>query len=213
VSDSFNLQRFVDAQAAVYRQVIEELSRGQKRTHWMWFIFPQIAGLGFSAMAQRFEISSRAEAVAYLEHDLLGPRLLECTRLVLAASEKTITEILGSPDDMKFRSCMTLFDAVSSWKSLRKPSARSIRTGRTVRLWKFWKRADPYRDCSPEKGNSDPAYLFFQTRPNEPDENCRCKKPRKSPSRTAKPCAGPSSRLSIRASPAGSPTSSASPSS
>jgi uncharacterized protein (DUF1810 family) len=113
VSDSFDLQRFVDAQAAVYRQVVEELSRGRKRTHWMWFIFPQIAGLGFSAMAQRFAIGSRAEAVAYLEHDLLGPRLLECTRLVLAASEKTIMDILGSPDDMKFRSCMTLFDAVS----------------------------------------------------------------------------------------------------
>jgi uncharacterized protein (DUF1810 family) len=79
----------------------------------VWFIFPQIAGLGFSAMAQRFAIGSRAEAVAYLEHDLLGPRLLECTGLVLAASEKTITDILGSPDDMKFRSCMTLFDVVS----------------------------------------------------------------------------------------------------
>lgn len=79
----------------------------------MWFIFPQIAGLGFSAMAQRFAIGSRAEAVAYLEHDLLGPRLLECTGLVLAASEKTITDILGSPDDTKFRSCMTLFDVVS----------------------------------------------------------------------------------------------------
>jgi uncharacterized protein (DUF1810 family) len=113
VSDSFDLQRFVDAQAAVYRQVTEELSRGQKRTHWMWFIFPQIAGLGFGAMAQRFAIGSRAEAVAYLEHDLLGPRLVECTRLVLAAREKTITDILGSPDDMKFRSCMTLFDTVS----------------------------------------------------------------------------------------------------
>jgi uncharacterized protein (DUF1810 family) len=113
MSDSFDLQRFLDAQAAVYRQVVEELSRGQKRTHWMWFIFPQIAGLGFSAMAQRFAIGSRAEAVAYLEHDLLGPRLVECTRLVMAASEKAITDILGSPDDMKFRSCMTLFDAVS----------------------------------------------------------------------------------------------------
>ena len=89
MSDSFDLQRFVDAQASVYRQVVEELSRGRKQTHWMWFIFPQIAGLGFSAMAQRFAIGSRAEAVAYLEHDLLGPRLLECTRLVLAASEKT----------------------------------------------------------------------------------------------------------------------------
>ena len=113
MSDSFDLQRFVGAQAPVYRQVIEELANGRKRTHWMWFIFPQIAGLGFSAMAQRFAIGSRTEAVVYLEHDLLGPRLLECTGLVLAASEKPITEILGSPDDMKFRSCMTLFDAVS----------------------------------------------------------------------------------------------------
>jgi uncharacterized protein (DUF1810 family) len=113
VDDSFDLQRFVEAQATVYSQVIEELSRGRKRTHWMWFVFPQIAGLGFSAMAQRFAIGSRAEAAAYLEHDLLGPRLVECTRLVMAASENSITDILGSPDDMKFRSCMTLFDAIS----------------------------------------------------------------------------------------------------
>jgi uncharacterized protein (DUF1810 family) len=98
MNDSFDLQRFVDAQAAVYRQVVEELSHGRKRTHWMWFIFPQIAGLGFSAMAQRFAIGSRAEAVAYLEHDLPGPRLVKCTRLVMAAREKTITDILGSPD-------------------------------------------------------------------------------------------------------------------
>jgi uncharacterized protein (DUF1810 family) len=111
--DSFDLRRFVDAQAAVYPQILAELSHGRKQTHWMWFIFPQIAGLGFSAMAQRFAIGSRAEAVAYLEHDLLGPRLVECTGLVMAASEKPIIDILGSPDDMKFRSCMTLFDAVS----------------------------------------------------------------------------------------------------
>jgi len=113
MSDSFDLQRFVDAQTTVYRQIVAELSHGRKQSHWMWFIFPQIAGLGFSPMAQRFAIGSRAEAIAYLENDLLGPRLLECTRLVLAANEKTITDILGSPDDMKFRSCMTLFDAVS----------------------------------------------------------------------------------------------------
>jgi uncharacterized protein (DUF1810 family) len=113
MSDSFDLRRFVDAQAAVYPQILAELSHGRKQTHWMWFIFPQIAGLGFSAMAQRFAIGSHAEAVAYLEHDLLGPRLVECTRLVMAASEKPIIDILGSPDDMKFRSCMTLFDAVS----------------------------------------------------------------------------------------------------
>jgi uncharacterized protein (DUF1810 family) len=114
VSDSFDLQRFVDAQAAIYPRVVEELSRGRKQSHWMWFVFPQMAGLGFSAMAQRFAIGSRAaEAVAYLEHELLGPRLIECTRLVMAASEKPVSDILGSPDDMKFRSCMTLFDAVS----------------------------------------------------------------------------------------------------
>jgi uncharacterized protein (DUF1810 family) len=113
LSDSFDLQRFVQAQESVYRKVTDELSRGRKRSHWMWFVFPQIEGLGFSAMAQRFAIGSRAEAVSYLGHDILGPRLIECTRLVLAASEKTITDILGSPDDMKFRSCMTLFDAVS----------------------------------------------------------------------------------------------------
>jgi uncharacterized protein (DUF1810 family) len=114
LSDSFDLQRFVEAQEPVYRLVVEELSHGCKRSHWMWFVFPQIGGLGFSAMAKRFAIGSRAEAVAYLRHDVLGPRLIECTRLVLAASEKTITEdILGSPDDMKFRSSMTLFDEVS----------------------------------------------------------------------------------------------------
>ena len=100
MSDSFDLQRFVDAQASIYRQVVEELSRGRKQTHWMWFIFPQIAGLGFSAMAQRFAIGSHAEAVAYLEHTLLGPRLVECTRLVMAASEKPVTDILGSPDEI-----------------------------------------------------------------------------------------------------------------
>jgi uncharacterized protein (DUF1810 family) len=114
VSDPFDLQRFVDAQEPVYRRVVEELRRGRKTSHWMWFIFPQIAGLGFSAMAQRFAIGSRAEAAAYLQHEVLGPRLIECTRLVLAARDKSITDILGSPDDMKFRSSMTLFDAVST---------------------------------------------------------------------------------------------------
>lgn len=112
--DSFDLRRFVDAQEPVYSKVVEELRRGRKASRWMWFVFPQIAGLGFSAMAQRFAIGSRAEAVAYLKHDLLGARLAECTRLVLAARDRSITSILGSPDDVKFRSCMTLFDAVST---------------------------------------------------------------------------------------------------
>lgn len=114
MSDPYHLQRFVVAQAPLYGQVIEELSRGRKTSHWMWFIFPQLSGLGFSPMAQRFAIRGRAEAVAYLDHDLLGPRLLECTRLVLAARDKSISAILGSPDDLKFRSSMTLFGAVTT---------------------------------------------------------------------------------------------------
>lgn len=114
MSDPFDLQRFVDAQEPVYQRVLEELRRGRKASHWMWFVFPQIAGLGSSAMAQRFAIGSNAEAAAYLKHDVLGPRLVECTRLVLAARDRSITDILGSPDDMKFRSSMTLFDAVST---------------------------------------------------------------------------------------------------
>jgi uncharacterized protein (DUF1810 family) len=112
-TDPYELRRFVDAQSAVYPQVVSELSAGQKRTHWMWFVFPQIAGLGLSAMAQPFAIKSKREAEAYLAHELLGPRLIECSRLVMAASEKRIKDILGSPDDMKFRSSMTLFDVVS----------------------------------------------------------------------------------------------------
>ena len=112
-ADAYDLQRFVSAQSGVYPQVLEELSAGRKRSHWMWFVFPQMAGLGFSAMAQRFAIGSKAEAEAYLAHEILGPRLVECTRLVMAASEKPVNAILGSPDDIKFRSSVTLFDAVS----------------------------------------------------------------------------------------------------
>ena len=111
--DPFDLQRFIDAQDSVYRRVVAELSAGRKQSHWMWFIFPQIAGLGFSAMAQRYAISSTEEAAAYLAHDILGPRLVECTGLVLDVKDKTIRAILGSPDDLKFRSSMTLFSAVS----------------------------------------------------------------------------------------------------
>ena len=107
--DPFDLQRFVDAQAAVYERVRAELKNGRKQSHWMWFIFPQIAGLGHSAMAQRYAISSLDDAKAYLANPVLGPRLRECTRLVLQVVGKSALQILGSPDDMKFRSCMTLF--------------------------------------------------------------------------------------------------------
>ncbi len=107
-NDVFNLQRFVAAQAPVYADVCEELRRGQKTSHWMWFIFPQIAGLGSSTMARKYAISGLDEARAYLAHPMLGPRLIECTRLV-AASGRSVEDIFGAPDDMKFRSSMTLF--------------------------------------------------------------------------------------------------------
>jgi uncharacterized protein (DUF1810 family) len=113
MNDPFDLARFVTAQAGVYATVTAELRRGRKASHWMWFIFPQVAGLGFSAMAQRYAISGREEAIAYLAHPLLGPRLAECTELVLAVQGKSIHTILGAPDDLKFQSCMTLFEDVS----------------------------------------------------------------------------------------------------
>src|ERR1700730_6346565 len=113
MSDPSDLERFVAAQAQVYSRVVAELSEGRKRSHWMWFIFPQIEGLGSSAMAQRFAIRSRAEGTAYLAPRVPRTRLIECTRLVLAVKNRTIHDILGSPDDLKFRSSMTLFGAVS----------------------------------------------------------------------------------------------------
>ena len=109
MDDPFNLQRFVDAQAPVYEQVRAELRAGRKRSHWMWFIFPQIQGLGHSHMAEKFAISSLTEAKAYLEHPILGPRLRECTALVNAVEGRSVEEIFGHPDDLKFRSCLTLF--------------------------------------------------------------------------------------------------------
>ena len=109
MDDPHDLRRFVDAQAAVFDAVLAELSAGRKRSHWMWFVFPQIAGLGFSPMAQRYAIRSLGEAEAYLAHPVLGERLRRCTDLVLAVEGRGITAILGSPDDVKFRSSMTLF--------------------------------------------------------------------------------------------------------
>jgi uncharacterized protein (DUF1810 family) len=113
MTDPFDLNRFIRAQNPVYPAVIGELSRGRKQSHWMWFIFPQVAGLGLSAMSQRYAIGSRAEACAYLAHPVLGARLVECTGLVLAVQGRSINAILGAPDDAKFRSSMTLFDAAS----------------------------------------------------------------------------------------------------
>ena len=105
----YQLERFVAAQQSIYQQVVDELSAGRKRSHWMWFIFPQLAGLGFSAMAQRYAVSGLAEARAYLAHPVLGPRLRECSALVLAVQGATVHGIFGSPDNMKFHSSMTLF--------------------------------------------------------------------------------------------------------
>jgi uncharacterized protein (DUF1810 family) len=105
----YNLQRFVDAQAPVYPQVLAELRAGCKTSHWMWFIFPQLEGLGHSPMARRYAISSLAEAAAYLHHPVLGPRLRECCLLLAQIQGRTVDDIFGYPDNLKLRSCLTLF--------------------------------------------------------------------------------------------------------
>jgi uncharacterized protein (DUF1810 family) len=113
-SDPFELQRFVDAQARVYQTVLDELRDGRKRSHWIWFVFPQIGGLGSSPTAVRYAISSLDEARAYLEHTVLAPRLRECAQLLTQVQGRSITQIVGSPDDMKVRSSMTLFARATS---------------------------------------------------------------------------------------------------
>jgi len=109
MTNVYNLHRFLDAQERVYDTVLNELRAGRKASHWIWFIFPQIAGLGHSAMAQKFAIASLDEATAYLQHPILGPRLRACTQLVLDVNGRSAEEIFGYPDHLKFRSCMTLF--------------------------------------------------------------------------------------------------------
>ena len=108
--DPFELGRFLLAQEPVYSRVLEELRRGRKTSHWMWFIFPQLKGLGFSETARFYGIGSLEEAMTYFEHPLLGSRLLECTALALSALTSSARELFGSPDDLKFRSSMTLFE-------------------------------------------------------------------------------------------------------
>ena len=109
----FDLERFVAAQDPVYSTVLGELRTGRKRSHWMWFVFPQIEGLGSSEMARRYAIRSSDEAAAYLAHPVLGPRLRECARLVALHHDQEIGEIFDSPDDRKFQSSMTLFADVA----------------------------------------------------------------------------------------------------
>jgi uncharacterized protein (DUF1810 family) len=113
VADQFDLQRFVDAQDPVYPRVCEELHAGRKESHWMWFVFPQIAGLGHSPTAVKFAISSLEEASAFLSHPVLGPRLRECAALMLSIEGRTTRQIFGPVDEMKFRSSMTLFARVA----------------------------------------------------------------------------------------------------
>ena len=117
----FDLERFVDAQASVYEQVRQELASGEKRSHWMWFIFPQIQGLGSSPTARHFAIAGIDEAIAYLNHPVLGARLRECTGLVLALEGRSVSEVFGYPDDLKFHSSVTLFAAAAK----RNPTANS----------------------------------------------------------------------------------------
>jgi uncharacterized protein (DUF1810 family) len=112
-ADPFDLERFVSAQAFVFERVMEELEAGRKRTHWMWFIFPQLRALGRSHRAQFYGIGSLEEARAYHGHAVLGPRLALCTRTVLASTAASLHQIFGSPDDLKFASCMTLFEAAA----------------------------------------------------------------------------------------------------
>lgn len=113
MNDPYDLQRFIDAQASTHERALAELKSGRKQSHWMWFMFPQLTGLGHSDMARRYGISGRDEAIAYLQHPLLGKRLADCCEALLKWDERSATHIMGSPDDMKLRSSMTLFAAVA----------------------------------------------------------------------------------------------------
>ena len=112
-SDLYDLSRFLQAQQDDYEQALSEIASGRKRTHWMWYIFPQLDGLAFSSTSKRYSIKSLDEARAYLDHPILGPRLLECAEAVVRLEDRSAREIFGSPDDLKLRSCATLFACVS----------------------------------------------------------------------------------------------------
>ncbi len=137
-TDPHNLSRFVRAQKDDYAQALSELRSGRKRTHWIWYIFPQIDGLAFSATSKRYAIKSAEEARAYLDHPVLGPRLLECAGALLRIEGGSATEILGSPDDMKLNSCATLFASVlptgSVFDRLLEKYYRGERDSKTLQL-------------------------------------------------------------------------------
>ena len=118
MTDPFDLDRFVRAQDATYEQALAEIKSGRKRSHWMWYVFPQVAGLGQSAMSQRYAIRSLAEAKAYLAHPILGPRLTACADALLSVKQRSAHEIFGSPDDLKLRSSATLFALASAGDSV-----------------------------------------------------------------------------------------------
>jgi len=133
-NDPYNLQRFVDAQNALFEQVCADLREGRKQGHWMWFIFPQLQGLGNSEMAVHFAITCRQEAEMYLKHPVLGPRIRECTRLVNLIEGRSITQIFGYPDDLKFRSSMTLFAAATSENKIFNHALQKYFSGEPDRL-------------------------------------------------------------------------------
>ena len=133
-NDPYNLQRFVDPQNALFEQVCAELREGRKQGHWMWFIFPQLQGLGNSEMAVHFAITCRQEAEMYLKHPVLGPRIRECTRLVNLVEGRSITRIFGYPDDLKFRSSMTLFAAATSENKIFNDALQKYFSGEPDRL-------------------------------------------------------------------------------
>ena len=136
--DPYDLTRFVRAQEKNYECALSEIRSGRKRTHWMWYIFPQFDGLAFSSTSKYYSIKSVAEAKAYLDHPLLGPRLLECAEAVVRVEGRSATEIFGSPDDLKLRSCATLFACVSPRDSvfdrLLRKYYRGGRDGKTLQL-------------------------------------------------------------------------------
>ncbi len=144
-SDPFQLDRFIDAQERIYDSVLEELRNGQKESHWMWFIFPQIDGLAHSTTSKYYAIKSIEEAQRYLDHPVLGKRLVVCTETVLKIERRSISQIFGYPDDMKFKSSMTLFAYVTDWN----PTSVFVRVldkyfsgerdGRTLEIFKSLK--------------------------------------------------------------------------
>jgi len=156
--DLFALERFVTAQAPVFTTALEELKAGRKRSHWMWFVFPQLRGLGHSSMAEFYGLSSLDEARAYLAHPVLGPRLILCTETVLAVEGQSLYAIFGSPDDLKFCSSMTLFalaagESESAFRQALDRYCDGVRDERTVALCE----AGAGRDQGPSLGSAAPS--------------------------------------------------------